>query len=67
MPLVIFAMKGVVIRQENVQLVTIVRLVYSYQNGAKLERMLRLLEKMREEIVTKQHRVIGRLPALLMM
>lgn len=60
-------MKGVVIRQENVQLVTIVRLVYSYQNGAKLERMLRLLEKMREEIVTKQHRVIGRLPALLMM
>ena len=67
MLLVIFAIKGVVIHRENVQSVTIARLVYSCQNGAKLEHMQRSQEKMREETVTQHHRVIGRLPALHMM
>ena len=67
MQLVIFVMKGVVIHQENVQSAIIARLVYSCQNGAKLEHMLRLLEKMHEETVTQQLRVIGRLPVQHMM
>ena len=67
MLLVIFAMKGVVIHQENVRSVIIARLGYSYQNGAKLVHMQRLLEKMQEETVTQHHRAIGRLLALHMM